>query len=64
LRKTAFGLPLLKMTKKSYLKTFKGIKMTKQEQKTRNIDVILSALFGAFIGAVLALTYVVRTGGF
>ena len=38
--------------------------MTKQEQKVRNIDIILSALFGAFIGAVLALTYVVRTGGF
>jgi len=38
--------------------------MTKQEQKTRNIDVILSALLGAFIGAVLALTYIARTGGF
>lgn len=38
--------------------------MTNKEQKTRNIDVILSALFGAFIGAVLALTYIYRTGGF
>lgn len=38
--------------------------MTKQEQKTRNIDVILSALFGAFIGAILALTYIFRTEGF
>ena len=38
--------------------------MTKNEQSTRNIDVILSALFGAALGAFLALVYVYRTGVF
>jgi hypothetical protein len=27
-------------------------------------DIIYSALFGLIIGSVLALTYVIRTGGF
>lgn len=42
----------------------KGRAMTKQDQKTRNIDVILSALLGAIGGAILALTYVFKTAGF
>ena len=32
--------------------------------KTTLVDVILAALFGLFAGAVLALTYILRTGGF
>jgi hypothetical protein len=60
LRKTAFGSPLLKMTKKSYSRTFKGMTM----KKTTFKDVVLACLFGLVGGASLALVYVYRTGGF
>jgi hypothetical protein len=32
--------------------------------KTKLIDYILGGIFSAFIGALLALIYVYRTGGF
>ena len=57
----ALGLPLLKMAKKSFLKTFKGLQMNKKEyKKYENVSIweILGACtFGAILGAFIAFNF-------
>ena len=47
----AFGMPLLRMAKKLFLRTFKGLQVDK---KTTFWDILGACLLGAILGALLA----------
>ena len=50
----AFGVPLLKMAKKSFLKTFKGLTMKKEPTLW---DILGACVMGAILGAFIAFNF-------